>query len=408
MAMASTTAQCGRRDKVATRSRLGFLAAALSLPPLFPLYAEPSPDLTITVADDERKIFDYAKSACEYLDIPDTPTRAFRDGRGQMHVFQTHFINRQSVGADLFSLAHDCTVVYRGADSKNPADFDPRSWIASTYSPDGKTVYAIAHNEFQANRWSDICPSGIYMKCWYNVLTGLVSNDAGASFRPLQPRLVASLPFRAEETQGKHAGVFLPTNIVSDAGALYFMAHVVSPAPQKEGNCLFRSTNPGDTGAWRMWYRGSFSSQTANPYGGPVNRSEHLCDPIDVENLPWPVTGIVRHEPTGIWIALMLRTGSAKTRETGVYYSTSRDLLSWNGPALLMAANTERHACGTDKQPISYPMLIDPASTSRNFETVSNRAVLTFVRVWMNGCKSSMVRDVVGRTVTLAALRQSK
>jgi hypothetical protein len=63
-------------------------------------------------------VFDTAKDSCEQIDIPDSPARAFRDGKGMVHLFATHYVARASVGPTLESVKHNCQVVYR-------SDLDP-------------------------------------------------------------------------------------------------------------------------------------------------------------------------------------------------------------------------------------------------------------------------------------------
>jgi hypothetical protein len=386
------------------RAVRGFLLV-LAVAPFLSLGARAQP-LTISVVPEagERRLFDYQREACEAWDVPDTPIRAYRDADGMTVVFQTHFHNRRAVGQDLFSLKHLCNVVFQGRESRNPADFDDRGWIAATHTSDGKIVHGIVHNEFQGHRRPDLCPSRIYLECWYNTLTAVVSHDGGARFSPATPRLVAAYPLPADQTRGGHAGYFEPSNIVAHDGALFFTANVFGPSPQAAGNCLLRTDNIADSTAWRLWRNHGFTTQIGDPYRAALDPAEHLCDPIDKSALPWPIRGLVRHVASGYWIATMLggRPQSDGIRRTGVFYSISKDLISWRGPFFLFAAPTDKRACNSDHV-IAYPAIIDPRSESRNFDTVSNEAELTYVHIALKDCRTTTTRNIVSRKIILNA-----
>lgn len=397
-----------RRSPTRRRAPSRQIGAALLLSCLALPAGASAPSLALTLEPEETILFRHASDACETWDIPDTPTRAFRGADKLVHVMQTHFRGRWLAGEDLFSLRHGCEVAFEGADSADPATFDNRSWIGATFSPDGREVFALVHNEYHGERFGGPCPAADNSPCWYNTLTGAVSGQVDAPFEPTEPRLIAAIPFRADETQGHHAGYFEPTNIVRWQGAFFAMANVVSPAPQRNGNCLLRTEELADPASWRVWRDGAFETRLADPYAGPIDRQQHLCDPVAPEALRWPVTSLTRHEASGTWIATM--RGRAKdaggTERTGVYYATSSDLLEWQGPALLMEAPLFG-ACAPER-PIGYPALIDPASTDRNFTTVGARAALTFVRGEAKGCQIGPERDIVLRPVRIEPVTSAR
>ncbi|MET0257151.1 MAG: hypothetical protein ABW179_01085, partial [Methylobacterium sp.] len=290
-----------------------------------------TPALRLVAEPGERILFSHARDACENWDIPDTPSRAFRDAQGRVHLHQSHHRNRALVGPDFATLSHPCAVVFEGADRPDPAAYDHQGWIAATFTPDGRTVHALIHDEYRGAD-ADECAAtqaGGTAACWWNSLTAAVSHDAGASFRPAEPRLVAALPLRAEETQGAQAGIFEPTNIVAVAGGFAVMANVVSPLPQRSGNCLLRTDDLADASRWRAWREGAFRTRLPDPYAGDLDPADHLCDVVAPAALPWPVTSLTRHEGSGQWIATMKgrRTGEDGVERTGIYYSTSPDLL---------------------------------------------------------------------------------
>lgn len=355
-----------------------------------------APGLIVRADGPERLLFDHERDACEVWDVPDAPARAYRDADGKVHLFQTHFHNRALVGDDFASLKHSCNIVFQGAESSDAAQYSDRSWITSTYTFDGRTVYGLVHNEFQANRWPELCPSREYMKCWYNSVTSIVSTDGGATFRYNEPRLVAAIPFTAKAAQGHHAGFFIPSNIVHRDGYYYFLSSVAAPAPQASGNCLFRTRDITDNKSWRMWRKGAFETRVADPYVETVDPADHLCDPVGGAALRWPVNGVVFHEPSHTWIAIMLgRTPDAEGNEiTGFHYATSPDLVNWSGPWPVQGGPTSNKRDCSSGRTFAYPSLIDPESRSRNFETVGSRAELYFSSLELQKCRMTTRRDL--------------
>jgi hypothetical protein len=365
-----------------------------------------APTLKLQISNEkEIVLFDHAKDACEAWDIPDTPTRAYRGADGLVHVFQTHFLNRPMVGKTLLSAKRQCHIAFKGDENDDPSKFNDRGWIASTYTEDGKTIYGIVHNEFQGHRRPKLCPTKDYMSCWYNALTMVVSKDGGGSFKPMKPSLLAALPYRQSETVGHHAGVFEPTNIVKHGKYLYFMSNVVSPNKASNGTCLFRTKSWQDKNGWQVWRDNTFSNHLGNPYDPDTIVSKKACTPVDPANLYWPVKSLIKHESTKIWIAVMMGSLSStkiQQAQKGVFYSTSKDLLKWSYPQLLLASPTNfAFECKGDS-PISYPALIDVDSSSRNFDTASNDHIyLTFVKSVIKDCKISNDRDLIAIKVDI-------
>ena len=90
-------------------------------------------------------------------DVPDAPARAFRDADGKVQLIATHFINRRMVGDTLNSVKQDCNIIMDSHKNPDPSQFNDREWITSVYTLDGKTIYALVHNEYQGNnagRWN--------------------------------------------------------------------------------------------------------------------------------------------------------------------------------------------------------------------------------------------------------------
>jgi hypothetical protein len=110
-------------------------------------------------------VFRYQTDACEAEDIPDAPTRAFRDSTGTVNLLSTNSRNRRLRGPNLLALHPDCTVIFEGSGDPRPEHFDDRLWVASTWSADGVVVHALIHSEYQGQRHPGACPSGRYEDC---------------------------------------------------------------------------------------------------------------------------------------------------------------------------------------------------------------------------------------------------
>jgi hypothetical protein len=79
----------------------------------------------------------------------------------------------------------------------------------------------------------------------------------------------------------------------------------------------------------------------------------------------------------------------------GAYFSLSADLLHWTPPQLFFEAQSIwNYQCG-DPDPIEYPSVIDPQSTSRNFQTVGKTAYLYFTQFHYSDCQQTLDRDLV-------------
>jgi hypothetical protein len=363
-------------------------------------HAQPAPALRLEVAGPPVPAVPGARPGCDALDIPDAPARAVRLATGEVQLYATHFVNRVDSGADLLHLGHRCPVVMTGADDDDPAAFNDRAWIASPWTPDGRTVWAVVHNEFHGHRRPALCPSRRYMDCWYNALTAAVSRDGGHTFQRMPGRaLVAALPYRYDQLERGHHGYFNPSNIVTLSGAQYMFAFATQARAQREGNCLLRTAEVGTPEAWRGWDGSAFQAAFADPYAQRVQPEAHVCAPVGQGSLRWPVTSLVRHKPSGLFIALM-QNGA---RGGGVYYATSPDLLRWSGPALLLPAIGLGAWNCADSAPIAYPSLLDPAAPDRNFETVGLAPVLFATRFNVKGCRAGADRELVRWDVRIAA-----
>ncbi len=389
------------------RQRFAPLAAALLplllIPPPARAAAEP-PLSALTLVGPPAIVFKAGRDACDGADVPDAPARAFRDATGAVALFGMHYRNRALRGPDLDHLKLDCTIVLDSGEKADPAAYDDRSWITATWTEDGSRVAALLHHEYQANEHPGRCPTGSYMACWYNTITAAASTDGGRSvLRRSPPVVVAGAPFRQEVDQGRHRGFFNPSNIVADGRWRYFLASTTGwdrpGSDQEAGVCLFRSDDPVDPGRWRAWTGTGFTAAFPDPYRTTIQRPA-TCRPVGP--FPGPVGAVVRHRATGAWIAVFMAKAGDGFAKSGFYWTSSRDLIAWDTPRLLLAGATlYDDPCAATAPLIAYPSLLDPGAKGRNFDDVGDGALLTYASLRVKGCTITSDRDLLRRPVAI-------
>lgn len=378
---------------VAVAVALGSPLSAASAP------AEP-PLAALTLVGGAEIVFAAKRDACDGDDVPDAPVRAFRDAEGAVVLFGLHTKNRALRGPDLEHVRIDCRPALPSRGEADPAAYDDASWIAATWTEDGTRVAALVHHEYQANTHPGRCRVKDYLACWYNTVVAVSSADGGRSFdRPEPPQVVASAPFRQEVEQGRHRGFFNPSNIAARGTERYFFASTTGWSGQDGGACLFRSTDPSDPAGWRAFDGRGFTIRYADPYrAAPVRSACRTIWPF-----PAPVGSVSRHRATGTWIAVFQASADGdRFPEPGFYATSSRDLLAWDKPRLVLAGRTlYDDPCGSGGRLIAYPSLLDPEAEGRNFDDIGERAFLYYATLRTEGCAVTSDRDLVRRAVAI-------
>ena len=354
----------------------------------------------LAIEGPEETVFDYTENACSPIDIPDAPARAFRDAQDRVHLIASHYVTRAMIGPRLDAVRHDCRLVMKSDLDGDPARFSDREWITAPWTRDGRTVYALVHNEHQGDKHPGQCPSGVYLKCWYNSITLARSVDGGRTFRqPPAPRhLIAATPYRYPPDAGP-VGLFQPSNVVhrSDDGHWYALIHAEAFGEQREGTCVMRTANLRDPGSWRAWDGSGYRVRFANPYESS-GTSGRICAPVAFGEIVGMTHSLTYNDYLDKYV-LVGPSGRPGPGTGGVvwgfYYSTSDDLIDWSERRLIRAATlTTSFTCGAPN-PVFFPSLLDPESPSRNFETTGRRPYLYFTRFHYKDCNSTLNRDLV-------------
>ena len=367
------------------------------------------PDLPLVVATPvgpEQVIFEGPKQGCDPIDIPDVPLRAYRLAEGGIAVFGLHHENRRLSGPSLSALKIECPVVFAGKGNPDPAKLDDRIWIAATHSPDGKMVHAVGHAEYHGESHPGRCPFKDNAKCLWVSMIGLRSNDGGKSFSRLNaPVGVPGL--KAEAEQGRHRGFFNPTNIITHQGAHYFIVAQTGWAAQPYGACLFRTQDIA-SGIWRAWDGKGFNVAFPSPYNADF-KPQGACAPLAPFHL---VPGsLTKHRASGLWLALFPANKGNPDRRggtfpaSGFYLAASRDLVSWSDPQLVMPTPILGESPCGHPAIAAYPVLIDEAAQTRNFEDVGDVAQLAYTRITASSCSLVHERQIVMRRVRITHVK---
>jgi hypothetical protein len=363
-------------------------------------------DLHIALQGTPELVYDSTRDACTPNDIPDVNARAFRAADGRVTLSALHFINRGLSGPDLDHLKIDCNIILNSGQSPNPAEYDGRRFITALWSDDGRNVAALVHNEYHADHFAGRCAYRDDLPCWYNTILSFRSNDAGESFTKSTPLVVAAAPFRQDVEQGRHRGFFNPSNIFARGGYKYSFISTTGWNGQPYGACLFRTADPLNSAGWRAYDGKDFSVRYDDPYAGK-SAAPRPCAPLSP--FGFPVGAVVRHRGSGTFIAVWEAPKNESERPVdGFYIATSRDLLDWSPPRLLLAGNTMMGpACaadgsGRDGSLIAYPSILDSKSEGRNFDDVGEEAWLYYAAIKLEGCTPGGKRVLMRRKISIA------
>jgi hypothetical protein len=96
------------------------------------------------------------------------------------------------------------------------------------------------------------------------------------------------------------------------------------------------------------------------------------------------------------WMLVGMAAGnSSNGLPSGIYYALSDDLLEWTNLDWLFEGEIVWVNDCTPPDPIKDPSLLDPTSTSRNFETVGQRGQLFYTLYHFDGCNGTLDRDLI-------------
>jgi hypothetical protein len=350
-------------------------------------------EVSLERSGQEVVLYHWGTERCFDWHITDAHLRAFRRNDGKVVAYASSDKNIPFIGDDLLSIKTTCASAFRGKGSSDPSDHSDASWITATWTDNGKDVVALVHDEFHAYEHPGACRFNTVAQCWYNVVTFASSYDGGLSFRsPEPPILVAGPAMPQEPDQGRPIGFFNPSNIFKYKAHNYVMIYTPGGGEQSIGGCLFRTLNIHDPTAWRAWDGEAF---TVKPYDAyrPAGHAWRPCKPV--AKFPHSPGSVVRHEKSGVFVAVLPHGSTAEKPHGFIAYSTSTNLTDWTPlqVALDLPSRTSRNC--NETYSYGYPSLLDSNSSSRNFDTVGDDAYIFLTRFKMTACKGGKERDLV-------------
>jgi hypothetical protein len=370
-----------------------------------PCVEKPLPKIQVSLGQEEI-VFDWTTDRCEALDVPDLPTRAFRDADNKIQLITSHYINRRLIGDSFDNLKKDCNVILNSNYDANPSKFNDHEWISSVYTLDGKNIYALMHNEYHAHTHQGMCETKDYFDCWYNSITSAVSTDKGKTYhQETAPNHTVVYPLlKQSKYSATPSGYHEPGKIIRHTDGYYYaflkyetsheyvrdkqgMIHKDSKrkvSPGDRGPCLMRAKNikelsgKGET-KWMLWDGQDFTIESKNPYQEIFDPKEQSCATLDnIEMMHGSLTW-----NTYLSKYILVDKHSITGGKHGFYFSLSDDLIKWSDPQFLGYSSN----IGKESGLASYPSIIDPEVIvngvdvqTRNFDKSDNSFYLYFTR----------------------------
>lgn len=353
----------------------------------------------IVFEDAFTEVTSWQRDRCEDIDIPDAGMRVFRRFDNKIVGIASHYVTRTLIGSDIKKLKkNQCNVAFQSSKNSNPAKFDDQTWLAATWTDDGKNIAAIGHHEYHGELHPGKCTGKTPRECRYGALLLFGSKDGGNTFTHVDLRPIAAVGVPQKFDQGKDIGFFQPSNIIEWEGMKYTFVRTSGGGKQKPATCIMRAQNPLTPKSWEIYDGNFFRPSLFDPYQDDIANAP-ICAQIPALNgLVWSV---LRHRQRGIFIAL-LTVIDPSTGAVRLATSVSSSLLEWSKPRLVDGIKFEWLGECTNKDFVyHYPSLIDPDAPGRNFDTTDDDGLLFLTVINRKNCKMSMDRDLVFRRVHL-------
>ena len=355
----------------------------------------PPPSVTLTSFLPRQTIYNWSANPCAEKYIPDGPARAFRRADGKLVLMAEELDNWEMVGTNPFDLQLSCPSIMSSKDYGETVR--GMVGIQATYTEDGQTIYGFAGQDLSPVNEARGCVDQGNGNCWLNDITGVVSRDMGQTFSFTSPTNgdVAALSHTLSNAMPTLLGYFTSSNILKKDG-YYYMLVPANHYQTDERECLMRTNNLADPTSWRAYDGSGFTVVMQ-----PVNGSTQIpCTAVGVNAIYQMVTSFNYIPAKGLYIAIYqgaLKLAGDAAPVPAAYYSTSPDMINWGAPKRLMPMQWDARVPGTTEV-TAYPVLIDPFSKSRNFETIdSNTPVVVFTAIKLFNQGVTMNRNLVAQ-----------
>lgn len=347
----------------------------------------PSVAPSVQLIGSPEVVFDWTTDRCENNHIPDLPARAFKDANGKVQLLAPHFDNYRWIGNSLDTVSEDCTQkIYSSANDTNYDNHKYHEWVGAPYTEDGTNIYSLVHNEWYPYLVNPSCTSSSNI----TTLTMVNSSNGGVTYsHPLDYKVwTHPVPwdntFSCTQANPTSYGAFHPSNIIKK-GTYYYAMYQSSPDPNNvtgPGLCLMRTQNLTLGSAWEVW-KGPGTTDWDTGIGA-------RCRRVNISGSMGVPASLTFNTFLNSYI-LLGNQWDATGKVTGVYYSLSADLFNWTAPIKIL-----------DPDPVLpltpyYPSLLDPTSTSTNFETTGQESYIYYTR--FNDVTGGLDRDLMRQKV---------
>ena len=312
-------------------------AFALTLAPMAAVAAAPAihvagPDEQVIPADAFNRCVEH-HGALTLADTPDAPPALVVHPDGSRLLFAVMSQNVPFVAAPGGGwLRPGCNSVLPSRLDADPGHFAYQTWLAATWSRDGRHVFGLGHDEWHGWEVWPTCRARVaagandYGTCLRISLSGYQSGNGGFDFTPISGQNPLAAPAAAPTLFNSigftRARIGDPSNLATNPhdGYTYFLAMADGEGQPQRGTCVFRARDPF-AGPWFTWDGGGFNQRTSGPDAQPG------CTPVR----PW---GLVTQALTfNTVIDAFIAIGQSDDHH--LVAQTSHDLVHWSAPIAL-------------------------------------------------------------------------
>lgn len=306
------------------------------------------------------------------LDVTDIPVTAFRRKDGSVVVLSGNQNNYYLVGPSVDQAKRrSCDNLVKPVNRSDPQSFAARRWLFTIHAKNYDFVIGFVHNEYHGSDFfHDQCQRSSLrnFECWYSATGLVVSRDGGFTFdTPAPPDNILAAPPSRFELGKKRIGTGTPKVVANPAdGMTYVMINFLDRNRDiRAFQCLLRGSSK-DLNDWRAWDGNGFNMDMESPY---VRDRSGDCRPV----LPYVVQSL-KYVPS---IRKFVSLGHNRAQ---LVYAFSNDLIQWSTPTVLMDFVAKQRRRSGDPPARDYFSLLDPDSSSINFDTLETRPYLFFVQ----------------------------
>jgi hypothetical protein len=337
---------------------------------------EAIPGYTMTIAGPEQLVLSHKDMTCGprggMQDRTDMPVSAFRRKDGSVLLLAgnqfNYFLEGPSVEA---AKRTTCESLLPPINDPDPKQFNARRWFQQVYAVDYDTVLGFVHIEYHGDDFfSDGCKrsSRRDFECWYASAGLLISRDGGFTFEtPPPPDNVLAAPPVKFEVGKKRIGAYGPRVVrnPNDGFVYVFISNLdLNRNLTTSAQCLLRGSGKR-LDDWRAWDGQGFNIDMRSPYLVPRGPD---CTPVLDRRVH-----TVRYVPS---LKIFVATSFRGPR---LVYLFSKDLMKWSAPKTLMEVQRKQSRKKGDPPARDFFSLLDPNSSSINFDTLEKTPYLYFV-----------------------------